>query len=100
MRLLNGRQTTNAGADVATNPENYSIKTWSLKRTANYGSNHYDEKTLTINRVTLGDDARSIQIDLPEVAPTWCMEIRYSLRSKSGLPFSGTIHNTIHNLSE
>ena len=26
----------------------YSVKTWSLKRTANYGSEHYDEKPLTV----------------------------------------------------
>ena len=29
----------------ASDRSHYSVKTWSLKRTANYGSEHYDEKT-------------------------------------------------------
>ena len=33
----------------ASDPSHYSVKTWSLKRTANYGSKHYDEKTLRVS---------------------------------------------------
>ncbi len=76
------------------------IKTWSLKRTANYGSNHYDEKEMAVRGITLSADAKTITIDIAELRPTWCMEIKYSLRSAKGRPVQGTIHNTIHELAE
>lgn len=80
--------------------KNVSIKTWSLKRTANYGSKHYDEQTRTVRAVTLSSDAKTLMLDIADLSPTWCMEIRYTLRSVTGTPIVGTIHNTIHELAE
>ncbi len=76
------------------------IKTWSLKRTANYGSEHFDEKVLKIEDVSMSSDEKAISLLIPELRSTWCMEIRYSLKSSDGTPFEGVIHNTIHQLSE
>ena len=81
-------------------PTNMHVKTWSLKRTANYGSDHYDEKLLPIRSASLSDDGRTLTIDADEIRPTWCMEIRYSLKAVDGRSIGGTIHNTIHRLSE
>ncbi len=81
-------------------PANIDVKTWSLKRTKNYGSEHYDEKPLTIRSASLSDDGRILTIDADDLRPTWCMEIRYSLKSADGQSIDGTIHNTIHRLSE
>ncbi|MEI6538419.1 MAG: DUF6797 domain-containing protein, partial [Planctomycetota bacterium] len=81
-------------------PANIHVKTWSLKRTKNYGSEHYDEKPLTIRSASLSDDGRTLTIDADDLRPTWCMEIRYSLKSADGNSIDGTIHNTIHRLSE
>ena len=81
-------------------PANIHVKTWSLKRTANYGSEHYDEKPLTITSASLSDDGRTLTIDADDLRPTWCMEIRYSLKSADGQNIDGTIHNTIHRLRE
>lgn len=81
-------------------PANIHVKTWSLKRTKNYGSEHYDEKPLTIRSASLSDDGRTLTIDADDLRPTWCMEIRYSLKSADGHSIDGTIHNTIHRLSE
>ena len=85
---------------AAGNPENYAVRTWSLKRTAQYGSDHYDEKTLEIAAATVSDDGRAVLLELPEVKPTWCMEIRYFIKAADGKPIDGVIHNTIHNLAE
>ncbi len=77
-----------------------TVKTWSLKRSANYGSKHFDEKTLTVRSVSLSSDAKTLSLDVADLAPAWCMEIAYSLRSASGTPVRGTIHNTIHDLED
>ncbi|MFM9962614.1 MAG: DUF6797 domain-containing protein [Planctomycetaceae bacterium] len=80
--------------------KNLQIKTWSLKRTANYGSKHFDEKLLKIRGAKLSADSKSLTLDVAELRPTWCMEISYSLRSATGTPVQGTIHNTIHELGD
>ncbi len=81
-------------------PKNIQVKTWGLKRSANYGSKHYDEQSLTVERCTLSADGRTLTVDLPAIRPTWCMEIQYSFRSARGQPATGVLHNTIHALAE
>lgn len=83
---------------TATDQSSYAVKTWSLKRTANYGSKHYDEKPLNLTSATLSADGKTVTLTLPDLAPTWCMEIRCRLKSVEGAPFERVIHNTIHNL--
>ena len=85
-----------AVADLA----RWAIKTWTIRRTANYGSDHYDEVKLTLERATLDEDRRTVHLELPELRPTRCMEIKYALTSSSGLPVRGVVHNTIHALGE
>ncbi len=77
---------------------NYAVRTWSLKRTRNYGSPHIDEKPSTVASVKLGDDGRSVFLEIPGIAPTWCMEIRYSVLDVGGRKVEGAIDNTIHSL--
>jgi putative heme-binding domain-containing protein len=84
-----------AGAD----PENYAIKTWSLKRTANYGSEHYDEHPLTIERAEISADGRSVTLGVPELSLTWGMEIACRLTTPDGERIERVIHNSIHRLS-
>jgi len=80
--------------------DNIHIKTWTLKRTAEYGSEHYDEKTLNVHAVSLENDRRTLNIDVADIAPTWCMEIAYQVRAADGQSVAGVIHNTIHELAE
>jgi hypothetical protein len=75
------------------------ISTWSLKRSASYGSKHYDERPLAVRGAALSSDGRTLTLEVPELAPTWCMEIRYTLRARDGELVSGVIHNTIHALA-
>jgi hypothetical protein len=84
----------------AKNPENYLIEIWSLKRTASYGSNRYGQRTLKVATVELSDDGRTILLALPDIQPTWCMQIAYHLKDAGGVDFNGVIQNTIHELSE
>ncbi len=80
--------------------KNLQIKTWSLKRTKDYGSKHYDEKALEVRSAKLSSDAKTLTLDVAELRPTWCMEIQFALRSATGTPVQGTIHNTIHELAD
>jgi hypothetical protein len=80
----------------ASDPSHYSAKTWSLKRTANYGSEHYNEQPLRVTAASLSEDGRTVSLTLPEIRPTWGMEINYRLKGLQAEPCVGMIHNTIH----
>ena len=84
----------------ARDAENYAIKVWSLKRSAKYGSDHHDERPLDVVSADVSPDGRSVTLQIPEIAPTWCMEIRCRLVGADGEPFERVVHNTIHRLGE
>ncbi len=87
-------------AATAKDIANYTINTWELKRTRSYGSKRYNPQTLTIEKVSLSVDEKTIFIHLPTIQKTWCMEILYKLKSTEGQEFDGAVHNTIHRLAE
>ncbi len=87
-------------AKAAVDPRNYSIKTWGLKRSENYGSKLLDEKSLTVPVAKLSANGKTVWLELPDLAPTWGMEIRYRLKGRDGRAISGQIHNTIHELGK
>ena len=76
--------------------KNYAIKVWDLKRTRNYGSKHLNERPWKVEKATLSADGKTVMLSIPQLAPTWSMEIKYKLKSKTGDAVVGTIHNTIH----
>ena len=86
--------------ETALDASRYFVKIWSLKRTKEYGSDHFDEHTLQVTSVRVTPDAHSVFLEIPEIQPTQCMEIRYELKSANGEKFSGAIHNTIHRLAD
>ena len=50
---------------TAVDAGNYAIKIWGLKRTKNYGSRHYNERTLTVENVSLSPDRRRAHSRVP-----------------------------------
>ena len=44
-------------------------------------------------------DGRTIEVSVPDLKPTWCMEIKYSLKTATGKSINNTIRATIHNLT-
>jgi hypothetical protein len=85
-----------AAADVA----NYAVKTWALKRSANYGSEHVNESPSPVKSAALRDDGRTVFLEIPGLAPTWCMEIKYAIKGASGEAVTGSIDNTIHQVHD
>ena len=84
---------------TATNIDSYQVKVWALKRSANYGSNHYDEHEIEVMAVELSADGKVVTLTIPELTATWCMEIKCRLKSADGEAFERVIHNTIHRLN-
>lgn len=78
----------------------YAVKTWSLKRSASYGSDHINERPSPIKSATLRDEGRTVFLEIPGLAPCWCMEIKYAIKGASGEPVNGSINNTVHQLHD
>ena len=87
-------------AKSATDVSNYSVNTWDLKRTANYGSKHYNEKRLTVKSATLSEDGTTVFLEIPDQQLTWGMEINYALQTTDGKPVRGKIHNSIYKFGD
>ncbi len=85
---------------AASNPANYSLKTWSLKRTENYGSDHYNEHPLTVDSAQVSDDGRVVRLVAPGLQPTWGMEIACRLEAADGTSIQRIIHNSIFLLAD
>ncbi len=85
---------------AAGDPSHYAAMTWSLKRTVDYGSIHYNERPARITAATVSDDGRTVRLEIPKLQPTWGMEITYTIRTEGGEPIEGVIDNTIHQLGE
>jgi putative heme-binding domain-containing protein len=85
-----------SAADAA----NYSVKVWSLKRSSDYGSKHYDEHEIAVVAAKPSADGDGVFLTIPELASTWCMEIKYDLKGTRGESIQGVIHNTIHFLGD
>jgi putative heme-binding domain-containing protein len=97
MMITFGSELDRAAAEKASN---YAVKIWDLKRSANYGSDNYNERTLRVTGAVLAADNRTVLVRIPDIEPTWCMEIRYRLKSADGQTVNSMIHNTVHQLGE
>lgn len=84
----------------AENPSTYTITTWDLKRTRNYGSRRYNTQELSIDTITLADDGKTVLLHMPDAQPTWIMEIKYDLQSDAGKSFDGIVQSTIYALED
>jgi putative heme-binding domain-containing protein len=85
---------------TATDRSRYAVTTWSLRRSAQYGSKHYDEKSSDVTAASLADDGCTVFLAIPDIKPTWCMAIRYDIRGSRGEIVDGRIDNTIHQLRD
>lgn len=85
---------------TASDPKSYAVKTWALKRSAGYGSKHYDEKAANVTSAKVSADGKTVTLEIADMQPTWCMEIRYTLSAANGEIVQGIVHNSIHRLTE
>ena len=84
--------------ESATSADSFVVKAWDLKRSANYGSPHVNERTLEVRGAELLSDGKSVRILIDGLKPTWCMSIRMRLKTKDGKALDYEIDNTINAL--
>ena len=77
-----------------------AFKAWMLKRSANYGSQHIGEHSLTISAVRLSTDGRVVTLVIPELAPTQSYELNTKFRGANGESVERSIHGTIHAIAQ
>ncbi len=87
-------------SQMAEQVDRYSIQVWDLKRTEKYGSDHFNQRPLQIQSVKLLSDKRTVQLTIPDLKPTWCMEIECRMQGDQGADFRRVIHNSIHYLGD
>jgi putative heme-binding domain-containing protein len=85
---------------TASDTRSYAVKTWGLKRSEKYGSDHIGEKAATVTAAELSADGKTVTLQIADMKPTWCMEIKYALKSPDGEAVKGVIHNTVHKLAD
>ncbi len=85
---------------TAESPESYAVSAWDLKRTANYGSQHYNQRTWKVTHAGLSEDGKTVRLTLPDLEPTWGMEIRCFWKDEHGRDVERRIHNTIHHAQQ
>jgi putative heme-binding domain-containing protein len=78
----------------------FAIKTWSLERTANYGSEHHDEKALAVDAAELLEDGRTIRLVTSQLQPTWGMEIVCRVLGEDGSEHERVIHGSVFAVGE
>ncbi len=79
-------------------PSQFEMSRWSLLRSNNYGSDHFDTEEIQAASAELLEDRRTVRLTIPDLKPTWCMEIKYKLQSAEGQVIVGKIDHTIHSL--
>lgn len=68
-------------------PKDCALQIWSLKRSKDYGSKHYNQHALSIAEVKRSNDGCTLTFVVPDLAPTQCYELKVADR---------VIHGTIH----
>lgn len=86
--------------ESATSADVYEVKAWDLKRTANYGSKHFNERLLNVSAVELLPDGKSVRIKVADLSPSWGLSIKMRIKSADGKPLDCEIHNTVHALRD
>ena len=84
--------------DSVADQQRFQIKIWDIQRTANYGSPHLNEQQLEVTDVQLSNKKRTVNLTVPRLSSTKCMEIVCQIRTPGGRELKRTIHNTIHTL--
>lgn len=84
--------------DASVESGQFQASAWGLRRSANYGSAHLNEQELAVTGCRLHPDRRTVTLEMPALAPTRGMEVRWNLRDAQGAEFAGALHLTLHAL--
>jgi cytochrome c5 len=83
---------------AAAGPEAFTVTAWDLKRTRNYGSDRLNTRELRVDGVALSADGRTVLLQVPDLGPTWVVEVTYDLKAEDGVAFAGVVQGTVYAL--
>lgn len=94
--------------DTAGDPENYGVKRWNYRWTANYGSEHYSvdnpakrgEDEVYVEDVSLSVDGRTVSLELEVMEPVMQMQVDYSIQAADGQEIRQVFYNTVNVLPQ
>ena len=81
--------------ETATDPGNFHINTWTIRRSADYGSPHFDERDRVVTAATLSADGTTLTLDLEGFGSTRCYSLTWDVDAEDGSAVAGTIHGTV-----
>jgi hypothetical protein len=81
---------------AATDPGHWTIHAWDLERTQKYGSQHVNERQLPVTTARVSSDGRRVSLSVPDLGPTWCYSVEWTIRAAAGEPVKGRLHGTLH----
>ncbi|NBT13401.1 MAG: heme-binding protein [Planctomycetia bacterium] len=80
----------------AGDPAAWRCRTWSLTRSAKYGSPHVGEQDRKITGVDISSDGHTAVVRIEDFGPSQCYELAWDLAAADGGPVAGRIHGTVH----
>jgi methionine-rich copper-binding protein CopC len=83
-------------AAAAADQQAWTVRTWNLKRSANYGSDHFDETARLVAAAEVSPDGRRVRLRVPDFASSWCYAVEWRIESADGSPVRGVLHGTMH----
>jgi len=74
----------------------WKVRTWGLRRTAKYGSEHVGETDREVAAAEVSSDGRVVTLRVPDFKPTWCYSIEWEVAAANGAAVQGVLHGTLH----
>ncbi len=69
------------------------VSAWDLKRTARYGSKHFNQREWKVAGVKV--EGLKVTLAVPELVPTWGMSIAFGFKDSGGQKVKRVIHNSV-----
>jgi putative heme-binding domain-containing protein len=82
-------------AASATDSGNFLVKTWTIRRSAEYGSPHLDERDREVTAATLSADGTTITLAIEGFESTRCYSLSWDINVADGSAVKGTINGTV-----
>jgi hypothetical protein len=96
--------TSPLAADVANDPDSYSILRWNYHWTAEYGSRQWSVTdpskqgydTVKVKSAKLQPDGRTVMLDVEDMRPAMQIQVGYDLEASDGTQVRGDVYGTAH----
>ncbi|MEE2641094.1 MAG: DUF6797 domain-containing protein [Planctomycetota bacterium] len=95
-------------SESAGDSDNFSVEQWNYRWTKNYGSAHYSvenpkrkgQDEVEVWEASLGQDGKTVFLEIEDLAPVMQMQISYTLKSRSGKSMKNSIWLTINRVGK